>query len=127
MKLRSPLALLALAGALILPSIAYAADTTGDEGRVKSIELLSPSAAAYVQYHGRITITANKRNVEYRWGGTSCGSKTLSADLIDQLVVATRHKDTVKLTPTYATGAGSSKCLVGFSIRHKAKASSAAG
>ena len=121
MKRRIPAFATLLAAALVIPTVAYAADTVGSEGRVKNIELLSPSADAYVQYHGRVFINAEKRTTEYRWGGTSCGSKVLSADLVARLTDAATNKDQVKVTPTYAKGAGTTKCLVGFSIRHKAK------
>ena len=115
MKLKHTLALPALlAGALALPTVAHAADQTGAAGKITNLEVLSPSAENYVQYHGRVFITASKRTTEYRWGGTSCGSKTLSADMLNLLVQAQRGGANV--APVFAKGSGSTSCLVGFAI-----------
>ena len=123
MKRRSLAFAALLAGIVAIPTVAYAADQDGGEGRIKNIELLSPSADNYVQYHGRVFINHDKRTTEYRWGGTSCGSKVLSDALVDRLVDAAKNKDLVKVKPRYAKGAGELKCLVGFTIRHAPKKS----
>lgn len=116
MKLKHTFALTALlAGALALPTVAHAADQTGAAGKISNIEVLSPSAENYVQYHGRVFVAVGKRTTEYRWGGTSCGSKTLSADMLDLLVQAARTQTNV--APVFSKGAGSTSCLVGFSIQ----------
>jgi len=105
--------------ALAVPAIAYAADQSGAEGRAKTVEVLSPSSDSYIQYHGRLIVRAQKRDTEYRWGGTSCGSKVLSDAQVDRLVEAVRDKDEVKILPLYQPGQGTNKCLVGFSLRFR--------
>lgn len=106
--------------AVAVPATAYAADQTGSVGAVEKVELNTPSADAYLQYHGRVFIKSGKTAaVEYRWGGTSCGSKTLSAEHVDLLVQASRSSSSVHVSPRFQTGAGSSKCLVGFTIQSK--------
>ena len=120
MRARRYLALASfLALTVALPATAYAADKTGNEGRLKSVEVNSPSADTYLQYHGRLFVTAKKSTTEYRWGGTSCGSRTLSPEMVDLLVDTVRNHDNLKIAPRYQDGQGSSKCLVGFTIRHK--------
>ncbi|PRP94478.1 hypothetical protein ENSA5_40970 [Enhygromyxa salina] len=110
-----------LAIAVAIPTTAHAADKTGSEGQAKTVEVLSPSADAYVKYHGRLFVTAGKSTVEYRWGGTSCGSRTLSADMIQVLVESIRQDGEVNIAPRYQNGQGSAKCLVGFSLRNNNK------
>ena len=112
-KARSLAVCTLLAGALAFPAIAHAADQTGEAGTVR-LEVLSPSAEAYVQYHGRVFVTSGKRTLEYRWGGTSCGSKVITNEMVTGLAeVATGSS---KIAPIYSSGAGSNKCLVGYSI-----------
>jgi hypothetical protein len=108
----------ALALALAIPLTAYAADETGPEGRAKTVEVNAPSSDSYVQFHGRVFVTTGKTTNEYRWGGTSCGSRTMSAEMVQLLVDAVRADD-VRVVPTFQDGQGSTKCLVGFSLKDK--------
>lgn len=106
----------ALALALAIPLTAYAADEKGAEGRAKSIEVNSPSSDSYVQFHGRLFVTSGKSTTEYRWGGTSCGSRTMSPEMVQLLVGAVKAED-VRIVPTFQDGQGSTKCLVGFALK----------
>jgi hypothetical protein len=112
----------ALALALAIPLTANAADETGPEGRAKTIQVNTPSSDVYLQYHGRVFVNTGKKSAEYRWGGTSCGSRTMSPEMIDLLVDAVRAED-VRIVPIYQDGQGSTKCLVGFSLKDKSKKS----
>ncbi|HVH98514.1 MAG TPA: hypothetical protein VM869_07385 [Enhygromyxa sp.] len=106
----------ALALALAIPMTAYAADEKGSEGRAKSIEVNAPSSDAYVQFHGRLFVSSGKTTTEYRWGGTSCGSRTMTPEMVQLLVGAVKAED-VRIVPTFQDGQGTTKCLVGFSIK----------
>ncbi len=110
--------LTAIAIAIAIPASAYAADKSGAEGHAKAIQVNSPSSDAYLQYHGRLFVTTGKTTSEYRWGGTSCGSRTMTPDMIQLLVDTVHDREAVKIVPTYQDGQGSTKCLVGFSIRN---------
>lgn len=111
---------LPLALALATPVVAHAADETGSEGRAKTIQINAPSSDAYLQYHGRLFVTSGNTTTEYRWGGTSCGSRTMTPEMV-QLLVSTVRADDVRVVPVYQDGQGSTKCLVGFSIKDKSK------
>jgi hypothetical protein len=93
------------------PSTALA-DELGPTGIPTDVEVLTPSADTYLQYHGRVVLLVGTTAEEYRWGGTSCGSRTMSADNVRQLVAAVRNGSPV--TPRYQLGQGTTRCLVGF-------------
>ena len=69
---RRALAIVALITAI--PSVALA-DFLGSPGYILRLQVVQPSADTYLAYHGRVFVG---NNVEYRWGGTSCGTRTLS-------------------------------------------------
>jgi hypothetical protein len=116
MRSRIAFLLPALALALAIPITAYAADEGGPEGRAKTIEVNAPSSDAYLQFHGRLFVSSGKTTNEYRWGGTSCGSRTMSPEMVELLVDAVRAED-VRIVPRFQDGQGSTKCLVGFSLK----------
>jgi hypothetical protein len=111
------LAALATLSILAIPATVYAADQVGKPGTANKVEINTPSADAYLQYHGRVFIQVGKTSTEYRWGGTSCGTKTLSDDQVELLVGAVRDSRSVSVQPRYQAGQGSAKCLVGFTIQ----------
>jgi hypothetical protein len=110
------IALSALALALTIPVTALAADEKGAEGKAKSVEINAPTSDTFLQFHGRLFVKSGKTTTEYRWGGTSCGSKTMSAEMIELLVSVVRTDD-VRIVPSFQDGQGSAKCLVGFTIK----------
>jgi hypothetical protein len=118
----------ALALALALPaSVLASGDQTGPEGRAKTIQVNAPSADTYLQFHGRLFITSGKNSAEYRWGGTACGTRTMTPEMVALLVDVVRDRDEIRITPTYQNGQGTSKCLVGFTLKHKESKSSGKG
>jgi hypothetical protein len=122
MRTRRPLAAFAslfmLAVAVAVPATAFA-DESGTAGSVDSIEINTPSADAYLQYHGRVVVrTGKSTKTEYRWGGTSCGSRVVPADMVEVLVQASRN-DNIVITPRFQIGQGDVKCLVGFNVQEK--------
>ena len=111
--LASPLLVLLSAIALTsIPTPALAADEVGKTGTAASIELLTPSADTYLQYHGRVVVLVGTTQEEYRWGGTSCGSRTVSDDTLRSLIEAVRNAGSI--TPRFQLGQGTTRCLVGF-------------
>jgi hypothetical protein len=118
MRIATFIPALALASALAVPVIAHAADQSGTEGQPHRVEINAPSADAYLQYHGRLFVISGTTTAEYRWGGTSCGSRTLTPEMVQLLLDSVRQSGAV-ITPTFQDGQGSSKCLVGFSIAVK--------
>ncbi|MFV8753346.1 hypothetical protein ACNOYE_22585 [Nannocystaceae bacterium ST9] len=99
-----------------LSTPAFAADTNGSAGTLESVEINETTADTYLQYHGRILVTAGGKLTEYRWGGTSCSNKTLSEALVNLLWGAFYKRDAVNISPRYQSGQGTNKCLVGFTL-----------
>jgi hypothetical protein len=97
---------------VVVPSSASAADAEGVPGIAWDLQVLTTSADTYLQYHGRLVLLVGATPEEYRWGGTSCGSLTMSEDNIRLLKESVREGLTV--TPRYLPGQGDLKCLVGF-------------
>jgi hypothetical protein len=106
--------LVALAFALTLPAVAHAADDVGATGYVQSLQVNTKSSDAYLQMHGRLILGTKHTSTEYRWGGTSCGSRVLDPDqvaLLNQALI-----NGLQITPLHRDGQGSVKCLVGFTM-----------
>jgi hypothetical protein len=118
MRTAIPALAIALASVLAVPVVAHAADQSGTEGQPLRVEINAPSADAYLQYHGRLFVVSGTTTTEYRWGGTSCGSRTMTPEMVQLLLDSVRQSGAV-LTPTFQAGQGTSKCLVGFSIAVK--------
>lgn len=104
-----------LAALVTIPSTALAAtDEIGPAGRIVALEVNQQSSDTYLQYHGRVWIGKGKAVVEYRWGGTSCGSRTLMPDGVQLLQTALANGLVVQ--PRYEDGQGTTLCLVGFTF-----------
>lgn len=101
-------------GLATAPTPALAADETGATGTARDLEILTPSAEAYLQYHGRLVLLVGTTPEEYRWGGTSCGSRTLSDANVRLLNAAVREN--ASITPRFQIGQGDVRCLVGFLV-----------
>lgn len=98
---------------LVAPAIA-SADESAAQGIAWDLQVVTPSADTYLQYHGRLLVMVGATAEEYRWGGTSCGSRTMSEDNVRMLAEAVSKG--LLLTPRFQTGQGAAKCLVGFSV-----------
>jgi hypothetical protein len=114
---RPRLALAVLAAALAIPSLA-AADTEAPAGYIAHMDVNQPSADQYLLYHGRMLLASGGKNsvtiAEYRWGGTSCGSRTLTENQV--AILQRALESNTRVTPRYQGGQGSTKCLVGFQL-----------
>jgi len=107
---------LAVAAGTLAPSQALA-ESVGTAGYVSELEVNESTADAYLQYHGRVVISTSGKgatSTEYRWGGTSCGTKVLGEDKVSLLQRA--MEGGMQVTPRYQEGQGGAKCLVGFRI-----------
>lgn len=106
---------LALLSVLVtIPSTALAADQVGPAGRITALQVNQQSSDTYLQYHGRAFIGKGKTVDEYRWGGTSCGSRTLTPDAV--LLLQTALANGLVVEPRYEDGQGQTICLVGFTF-----------
>lgn len=94
-------------------------DDAGQTGAVAAVDLNDDSADLYLQYHGRVFVKKPDGTLdEYRWGGTSCGSRTLSDEQVAVLQRALLNPK-MRIGPRSQPGQGSVKCLVGFSTADK--------
>ena len=106
---------LALVAALVtIPSTALAADQIGPTGRITDLQVNQQSSDTYLQYHGRAFIGKGNNVTEYRWGGTSCGSRTLTEHAV--LLLQTALASGLEVEPRYENGQGQTICLVGFTF-----------
>ncbi len=121
MSLTRPLVVLATLFSLALPTTALAADELGSRGSLEVVEINHSTADTYVQYHGRVVIRTGKKTQEYRWGGTSCANKGLPENLVAALLDAFSNRKVTQVTPRFKDGAGSTRCLVGFSVEDRPK------
>ena len=101
-----------LASFLAVP--AFAVDALGARGFLTDLEVNTSSADTYLQYHGRIAVDVVGNSVEYRWGGTSCGSRVLTDAQVGLLQSALESGTPV--TPRWVLGQGTVRCLIGFKV-----------
>ena len=95
---------------------ATAQDDVGAVGPIAGLQINSPHGDSYLISHGRMYVaTAGGTLDEYRWGGTSCGTRLLTADEVAALHRALDNKK-VQIQPFFQTGQGDIKCLVAFMI-----------
>jgi hypothetical protein len=95
---------------------AAAQDIVGETGTVVGLNMHTPSADAFLQYHGQLFVQkADKSVVEYRWGGTSCGSRLLS-DAEEAALHRALDSKVMRIRPLYQDGQGSALCVVGFTL-----------
>jgi len=107
---------LAVAASTLAPAAALA-ETVATSGYVSELEVNESTADAYLQYHGRVVISTSGKgatSTEYRWGGTSCGTKVLADDKV--MLLQRAMEGGMQVTPRYQDGQGGAKCLVGFII-----------
>ncbi len=106
----------ALAAVVLVPAVAYA-DVDGTKGTVVAVSVNESSADDYTAERGSLTLNEGSVNRKYQWGGTACNGRNLSESNIALLVDALRAKDKLEVVPSYKTGAGTARCLVGFRVQ----------
>ena len=120
MKLKKIIGLSATA--VLITSLATGARADEDAQRLPLVflEINTLIADTYLQYHGKaLTMVSSGIYEEFRWGGASCGSRTLSEQQVAALQGALDNPK-VKVAFRYQYGQGeATKCVVGFSLARK--------
>jgi hypothetical protein len=119
MSHRIRLSLIAALTAVTLPAVA-SADSNGTAGNVEAVTVYETSSDNHAMFNGSVTIkdrTGQKR--DYKWGGSLCPGRELSANSINLLFQALREKKQVEVTPTYKPGNGGERCLTGFKMENR--------
>jgi hypothetical protein len=106
----------ALAAVVLVPAVAFA-DADGLKGKVAAVTVNESSADDYSAERGNMVVNEGSVARKYQWGGTACNGKNLSEANIDLLFQAMKAADTVEVVPSYKTGAGQARCLVGFRVQ----------
>ena len=117
MSLRSRvLKVAALTAVVLVPAVAFA-DADGIVGTVASVVVNESSADDYAVERGSIIVTEASATRKYQWGGTACSGRNISEANIELLVEAMQNRDKLQIIPSYKTGAGLARCLVGFKLQ----------
>jgi hypothetical protein len=118
--MRAKVGFLTLLSVLVIAT-ATRADDVGLVGSIAGLDRNTPSADLYLQYHGRLFVLNSGGTLdEYRWGGTSCGSRVLSDAEFAALQAAHNNKK-MTIQPRSQDGQGDANCLVGFMLVEKKK------
>ena len=119
MKLTKRVGLPAAAILMALTATAARAEEDAAPLPLVQLEVNTTSADTYLLYFGRaFTKVSTGVFEEYRWGGTSCGSRVLNDAQIAALQGALDNTN-VKVAFRYQAGQGSTKCVVGFALQRK--------
>lgn len=100
----------------MVPAVAFA-DADGLKGKVAAVTVNESSADDYSAERGNMVVNEGSVARKYQWGGTACNGKNLSEANIDLLFQAMKAADKVEVVPSYKTGAGQARCLVGFRVQ----------
>ena len=106
----------ALAAVVLVPAVAYA-DVDGTKGTVASVTVNESSADDYTSERGNVLLNEGSQTRKYQWGGTACNGKNLTEANIALLIDALKAKDRLEIVPSYKSGAGAARCLVGFRVQ----------
>lgn len=116
MSLRSCLSLLAGMMIVSAPATTFA-DSSGSIGNVDSVTVFESSSDDYAMANGVLSVrekSGTKR--DYKWGGSLCPGRNVSADSISMLFDALRSQTQVEIVPSYKVGNGATRCLTGFKL-----------
>jgi len=106
----------ALAAVVLVPTLAHA-DADGIVGVVASVVVNESGSDNYASERGSILVNEGAVNRKYQWGGTACSGRLVSEANINLLVQAMQNQDRLQIVPSYKTGAGLARCLVGFKLQ----------
>jgi hypothetical protein len=106
----------ALSAVILVPAVAYA-DTDGAAGTVSSVTVNESSADDYAAERGNVYVLEGATPRKYTWGGQACSGRNVSEANIALLFEAMRARDSVQVVPSYKTGGGGVRCLVGFKLQ----------
>jgi len=117
MSLRSRVLKFAAVSVVVLvPAVAFA-DADGIVGTVASVVVNESSADDYAVERGSIVVNEASATRKYQWGGTACSGRNISEANIQLLVRAMQNRDKLQIVPSFKTGAGLARCLVGFKLQ----------
>jgi hypothetical protein len=113
-----------VAATALLSALALAATVSADDlgglGTIAGLQVNNSSADTYLQFHGRVYVKNGNGGLdEYRWGGTSCGSRILTDAEVEALHRGLDNKS-MRIEPVTQPGQGQTVCLVGFTLVPKA-------
>jgi hypothetical protein len=117
--MRDAIRALSIGAALLTCATVVHADDVGQYGTPVALQVNTVASDTYLQFHGRLSVKAADGTLgEYRWGGTSCGSRVLTDA---QVAALQRALDNNKMRIKLLTqdGQGSTICVVGFQIAPK--------
>lgn len=117
MSLRTRSFLVAAMAAAFVPSTTFA-DSSGSQGTVDALTVFESSSDDYASNNGILTLkeeSGTKR--DYKWGGSLCPGRTVSANSISLLFDAQRSQVDVAVIPSYKVGNGGTRCLTGFKLK----------
>ncbi len=117
--MRHTLRILVTGALLACSSTAAVADDVGVVGTPVGLSVNTPVGDTFLQYHGRLFVKAVDGTVlEYRWGGSSCGSRVLTDAQVAALQAALNNNK-MRIQVLTQDGQGLSKCVVGFTAAPK--------
>lgn len=117
MSLRSRvLKVAALAAVVLVPTVAFA-DADGIVGTVASVTVNESSADDYAVERGSLIVNEGSLTRKYQWGGTACSGRNVTEANIQLLIEAMLNPSRLQIVPSYKTGAGLARCLVGFKLQ----------
>jgi hypothetical protein len=91
------------------------ADDVGTFGTLVGLQINTAVGDTFLQYHGRMFVSGESGLQEYRWGGTSCGSRILTEAQVAALQRALDNK-LMRIRPVTQTGQAQALCVVGFTL-----------
>lgn len=119
MSLRSRLSLVAALVAALVPGTTFA-DSNGTTGVVEELAVYESGSDNYAMANGILTVKeASGTKREYKWGGSLCAGRNVSASSISLLFDAMRSQANVNIVPSYKLGSGNTRCLTGFKMVNK--------
>ena len=116
MSLRPCLSLLAGMMIVSAPATTFA-DSAGSIGNVDAVTVYESSSDDYAMANGVLSVrekSGTKR--DYKWGGSLCPGRNVSADSIKMLFDALQSTQTIEIVPSYKVGNGATRCLTGFKL-----------
>jgi hypothetical protein len=106
----------ALAAVVLVPAVAFAADSDGVAGTVVAVTVNESSADDYAVERGNIIVSEGAVTRKYQWGGTACSGRLVSEANVTLLVDAMKNPDRLQVVPSYKPGANLARCLVGLKL-----------
>ena len=97
MKLRKSVLGVGLAVAVAAGHALPAAADTSQTSTVAQLTVIEAGDRNYKAFHGAVWLEIDKAATNYRWGGTQCGGRDVSANTVQLLFAALRSGDQVSL------------------------------